>query len=49
MPTKPRTLAGILRSRRHADAVYNRTRRDPAVARIRGSARWQAVRARVPA
>lgn len=47
MPSKPRTLAGILRSRRHADREYNRARRDPAVARIHGSARWQAVRAQV--
>ena len=47
MPSKPRTLAGILRSRRHADAEYNRTRRDPVVARIHGSAGWQAVRAQV--
>jgi hypothetical protein len=47
MPTKPRTLAGILRSRHHADREYNRTRRDPVVARIHGSARWQALRARV--
>ncbi len=45
MPSKPRTLAGILRSRRHADREYNRARRDPVVARIHGSARWQAVRA----
>ncbi len=47
MPSKPRTLAGILRSRRHADQEYNRARRDPAVARIHGSARWRAVRAQV--
>ncbi len=47
MPSKPRTLAGILRSRRHADREYNLARRDPAVARIHGSARWQAVRAQV--
>jgi 5-methylcytosine-specific restriction endonuclease McrA len=47
MPSKPRTLAGILRSRRHADAEYNRARRDPAVAGIHGSVRWQAVRAQV--
>jgi 5-methylcytosine-specific restriction protein A len=47
MPSKPRSLAGILRSRRHADAEYNRARRDPVVARIHGSARWQAVRAQV--
>ncbi len=47
MPSKPRTLAGILRSRRHADREYNRARRDPVVARIHGSARWQAVRAQV--
>ncbi len=47
MPSKPRTLAGILRSRRHADAEYNRARRDRAVARVHGSGRWQAVRAQV--
>ena len=47
MPSKPRTLAGILRSRRHADAEYNRASRDPAVARVHGSARWQSVRAQV--
>jgi 5-methylcytosine-specific restriction endonuclease McrA len=47
MPSKPRTLAGILRSRRHADREYNLTRRDPLVARIHVSARWQAVRAQV--
>ncbi|MFM8387611.1 MAG: HNH endonuclease [Planctomycetia bacterium] len=47
MPSKPRTLAGILRSRRHAYAEYNRARSDPAVARVHGSGRWQAVRARV--
>jgi 5-methylcytosine-specific restriction protein A len=47
MPSKPRTLAGILRSRRHADREYNRTRRDPIVALVHGSARWQAVRAQV--
>ena len=47
MPSKPRTLAGILRSRRHADREYNIARRDPTVARIHGSARWQAVRAQV--
>ncbi len=47
MPSKPRTLAGILRHRRHADREYNRARRDPVIARIHGSARWQAVRAQV--
>ena len=47
MPSKPKTLAGILRSRRHADREYNRARRDPVIARIHGSARWQAVRAQV--
>ena len=45
MPSKPRTLAGILRLRRHADRAYNLVQRDPATARIHGSARWQAVRA----
>ncbi|MFM8278878.1 MAG: HNH endonuclease [Candidatus Limnocylindrus sp.] len=47
MPSKPRTLAGILRPRCHADRAYNRDQRDPAVARVHGSARWQAVRAQV--
>ena len=49
MPSKPRTLAGILRLRlrRHADRAYNLVQRDPAIARIHGSARWQAVRAQV--
>jgi 5-methylcytosine-specific restriction enzyme A len=47
VPSKPRTLAGILHRRRHADREYNRTRRDPVVARIHGSARWRAVRAQV--
>lgn len=47
MPSKPRTLAGILRTRRLADAEYNRAQRDPATARIHGSSRWRAVSARV--
>jgi hypothetical protein len=47
MPSKPRTLAGILRLRRHADRAYNLVQRDPATARIHGSARWQEVRAQV--
>jgi len=47
MPSKPRTLAGILCPRRQTDRAYNRFQRDPAVARVHGSARWQAVRARV--
>lgn len=47
MPSKPRTLAGILRLRRHADRAYNLVQRDPLTARIHGSARWQAVRAQV--
>jgi hypothetical protein len=47
MPSKPRTLAGILRLRRHADRAYNLVQRDPATARVHGSARWQAVRAQV--
>jgi 5-methylcytosine-specific restriction protein A len=47
MPSKPRSLAGILHRRRHADAEYNRARRDDAVAAVHGSARWQAVRAQV--
>ncbi|MBL9086785.1 MAG: HNH endonuclease [Planctomycetia bacterium] len=47
MPSKPRTLAGILRIRRHADRTYNLVQRDPATARIHGSARWQDVRAQV--
>lgn len=49
MPSKPRTLAGILRLRlrRHTDRAYNLVPRDPATARIHGSARWQAIRAKV--
>ena len=47
MPSKPRTLAGILRLRRHADRAYNLVQRDPATARIHGSGRWQDVRAQV--
>jgi len=47
MPSKPRTLAGILHRRRHADRAYNRVQRDCAVARVHGSARWQAVRDQV--
>lgn len=47
MPSKPRTLAGILRPRRHADRAYNRAQRDPATAAVHGSARWQAVRLQV--
>ena len=47
MPSKPRSLAGILRPRRHGDAEYNRARRDPEAARVYRSSRWTAVRARV--
>lgn len=47
MPTKPRTLAGLLRDRRHADREYNLTRRDPVAAKVYRSARWAAVRAQV--
>ncbi len=47
MPSKPRTLAGILRPRRAADAEYNHRRRDPVAARVYRSSRWTAVRARV--
>ena len=47
MPSKPRTLAGILRLRRQADRAYNLVQRDPATARIHGSGRWQDVRAQV--
>jgi 5-methylcytosine-specific restriction protein A len=47
MPSKPRSLAGILHRRRAADAEYNRARRDPAVAAVYRSARWTAVRAQV--
>lgn len=47
MPSKPRTLAGILRPRRYADRAYNRGQRDPTTAAIHGSSRWQAVRLQV--
>lgn len=47
MPSKPRSLAGILHRRRAADAEYNRARRDPAAAAVYRSARWSAVRAQV--
>lgn len=47
MPSKPRTLAGILRPRRVGDAEYNNRRRDPVAARVYRSSRWTAVRARV--
>ena len=47
MPSKPRTLAGILCPRRQTDRAYNRLQRDPVTAAIHGSARWQAVRAQV--
>jgi hypothetical protein len=46
MPSKPRTLAGILHPRRHADAEYNRARRsgpDRSVEdAVVSSARWKA-------
>jgi hypothetical protein len=47
MPSKPRSLAGIVRHRAAADAEYNRARRDPAAAAIYRSARWAAVRVQV--
>ena len=51
MPSKPRTLAGILHPRRHADAEYNRARRtgpDRSVEdAVVSSARWKVVRALV--
>lgn len=47
MPSKPRTLAGILRPRRVADWEYNHYRRDPVAAAVYRSARWSAVRAQV--
>ena len=51
MPSKSRTLAGILHRRRSADAEYNRARRgDPdrgVEDAVVSSARWKAVRAQV--
>jgi hypothetical protein len=47
MPSKPRSLAGIVRHRATADAEYNSIRRDPVAARIYRSVRWAAVRAQV--
>ena len=51
MPSKPRSLAGILHRRRAADAEYNRARRsDPdrgVEDAVVSSARWKALRARV--
>ena len=51
MPSKPRSLAGILHRRRSADAEYNRARRsgpDRSVEdEVVSSARWKALRARV--
>ena len=51
MPSKPRSLAGILHRRRAADAEYNRARRSDPDRGIEdavvSSARWKAVRARV--
>lgn len=51
MPSKPRSLAGILHRRRAADAEYNRARRsDPdrgVEDAVVSSARWKAVRAQV--
>jgi len=48
MPSKPRTFAGILHRRRHADAEYNRARRgDPdrgVEDAVVSSARWKAGR-----
>ena len=51
MPSKPRSLAGILHRRRAADAEYNRARRgDPdrgVEDAVVSSARWKALRARL--
>ena len=51
MPSKPRSLAGILHRRRSADAEYNRARRsgpDRSVEdEVVSSARWKDLRARV--
>jgi 5-methylcytosine-specific restriction protein A len=47
MPSKPRSLAGILHRRRAADAEYNRAHRDAACARVYASYRWQRVRLQV--
>ncbi len=51
MPSKPRSLAGILHRRRTADAEYNRARRgDPdrgVEDAVVSSARWKALRAQV--
>ena len=51
MPSKPRTLAGILRRRRHADREYNRARRaDPERGvedAVVSKARWKRLCARV--
>jgi hypothetical protein len=51
MPSKPRSLAGILHRRRAADAEYNRARRsgpDRSVEdEVVSSARWKDLRARV--
>jgi 5-methylcytosine-specific restriction endonuclease McrA len=48
MPSKPRSLAGILHRRRSADAEYNRTRRsDPdrgVEDAVVSSARWKSLR-----
>ena len=42
MPSKPRTLAGILRLRRHADRAYNLVQRDVDPARVVRVAPWPA-------
>ena len=51
MPSKPRSLAGILHRRRAADAEYNRARRDDPDRGVEdavvSSARWKALRARL--
>jgi hypothetical protein len=51
MPSKPRSLAGILHRRRAADAEYNRARcSDPdrgVEDAVVSSARWKALRARM--
>jgi hypothetical protein len=47
MPSKPRSLAGILHRRRAADAEYDRARRDLVAAQVNRSSRWTAVRSQV--
>ncbi len=40
MPSKPRTLTGIFRLRRHADRAYNLTDHDSATRRVHGLIGW---------